>query len=415
MPLSNKKFLAAGLTCLVLLISAGCSSNSSSPTTTTGGGGSNTSKTYTLGLIADLSGPGASEAATSVAGVKAAIGVAATEGYKINYVTADTATTTTGALSGAQKLVEQDHVFAVLGVSSLLFSAAPYLLENKVPVIGGAFDASEWLEPKYYNMFSVIGNEDYTKVYTTTGLFLKSQGVTKLGAIGYSISPSSAAAARSAGVSAQAQGIDPAYINDSFPFGSTNVQPIALAMKNAGVNGLVADTEPSTVFALAAALNQEGVHLKATMLATGGGGDLINSGPAAIAAAQGDDFLSNFEPPEMNTPATQQLQAALAKYADVHTDPTFGEYMGYLSVMGFIQGLKGAGSTPTQASLITSLSHITAWDAAGLWGGHQTVNWSVKPQGPKECFWMTKLKGSTFHLIANSDPVCGTFIPGKSV
>ena len=176
MPLRNKKFLAAGLTCLVLLISAGCSSNSSSPTTTTGGGGSNTSKTYTLGLITDLTGPGASEAATSVDGVKAAIGVAATEGYKINYVTADTATTTTGALSGAQKLVEQDHVFAVLGVSSLLFSAAPYLLENKVPVIGGAFDASEWLEPKYYNMFSVIGNEDYTKVYTTTGLFLKSQG-----------------------------------------------------------------------------------------------------------------------------------------------------------------------------------------------------------------------------------------------
>ncbi len=157
------------------------------------------------------------------------------------------------------------------------------------------------------------------------------------------------------------------------------------------------------------------MHLKATMLATGGGGDLINSGPAAIAAAQGDDFLSNFEPPEMNTPATQQLQAALSKYAGVHTDPTFGEYMGYLSVMGFVQGLKGAGSTPTQASLITSLSHITDWDAAGLWGGHQTVNWSVKPQGPKECFWMTKLKGSTFHLIANSDPVCGTFIPGKSV
>src|ERR1700722_12624214 len=104
MPLRNKKFLAAGLTCLVLLISAGCSSNSSSPTTS--GGGSGGSKTYTLGLITDLTGPGASEAATSVDGVKAAIGVAATEGYKINYVSADTATTTTGALSGAQKLVE---------------------------------------------------------------------------------------------------------------------------------------------------------------------------------------------------------------------------------------------------------------------------------------------------------------------
>ena len=144
-------------------------------------------------------------------------------------------------------------------------------------------------------------------------------------------------------------------------------------MKSAGVNGLVSDTQPSTVFALATPLQQQGVHLKATVLPTGGGGDLINSGPAAIQAAQGDDFLSDFEPPEMNTAATQKLQNALAKYAGVHTDPTFAEYMGYLSVLGLVQGLQGAGSNPTQSSTIKALSHITNYDAEGLWGGHQTV------------------------------------------
>lgn len=416
MLLRNKKYLAAGLTCIVLLISAGCSSSGSSTSTTSGSGSAGAkSTTYTLGLLTDATGPGASEAATSVEGVKAAIGVAASEGYKIKYVTADTATTTTGAISGAQQMVEQDHVFAVLGVSSLLFSAVPYLTQNKIPVIGGAFDSSEWLLPKNYNMFSVIGNQDFTKVYTTTGLFLKSQNVTNLGSVGYSISPSSAAAARASAASAEAQGIKSGYLNDSFPFGSTNVAPVALAMKSAGVNGLVADTEPSTVFALAAALEQQGVHLKATVLPTGGGGDLINSGPASIQAAQGDDFLSDFEPAEMHTAATQQLQNALAKYAGVHTDPTFAEYIGYLSVLAFVQGLQGAGASPTQSSLITSLSHITDYNAAGLWGGHQTVDWSKKPQGPKECFWMTKLSGSTFHLISGSDPVCGMVIPGKRV
>ena len=40
---------------------------------------------------------------------------------------------------------------------------------------------------------------------------------------------------------------------------------------------------------------------------------------------------------------------------------------GYLSIIGFVQGLKGAGTNPTQSSLITSLSHITDWNAAGLW------------------------------------------------
>jgi ABC-type branched-subunit amino acid transport system substrate-binding protein len=282
-------------------------------------------------------------------------------------------------------------------------------------VVGGAFDSSEWLKPSSYNMFSVIGNQDFTKVYTTTGLFLKSQGVTNLGSVGYSVSPSSAAAARAASVSAGAAGIKTGYLNDSFPFGSTNVAPVALAMKSAGINGLVANTEPSTVFALATALQQQDVHLKATMLPTGGGGDLINSGPTAIQAAQGADFLSDFEPPEMHTAATQKLQNALATYAGVHTDPTFAEYIGYLSVLGLVQGIQGAGANPTQSSTIKALSNITDYDAEGLWGGHQTVDWSKRPQGTTECFWMTKLSGSTFQLISGSTPVCGTQIKGKSV
>jgi ABC-type branched-subunit amino acid transport system substrate-binding protein len=412
----NKKFLAAGLTCIVLLVSAACSSGSSTPTTATtsssGGGGS---KTITVGVITDESGPAASEFGTAVNGIKAGVGVAATEGYHIKYVVADSQTSPSATLAGAQKLVQQDRVFAVIGLSSLLFSASDFLTSNSVPVVGAAFDSSEWLLPKSTNMFSVIGNLDFTKVYTGTGVFLKSQGVTNVGSLGYSASPSSAAAARSSAASAEAAGLKAGYTNDSFPFGSTNVAPVALAMKSAGVNGIVVDTEPSTVFALATSLQQQGVHLKATVLPTGGGGDLINSGPAAIQAAQGDDFQSDFEVPEMHTPATEAMQSALATYAGVHTDATFAEYLGYLSILGLVQGLKGAGTNPTQSSLITSLSHITNYDASGLWGGHQTVDWSKRAASSTQCFWMTKLSGSTFHLISGSDPICGNEIPGKSV
>jgi ABC-type branched-subunit amino acid transport system substrate-binding protein len=412
-PLSSRKLLAT-VAVIPVLVSA-CSSGSASTSSTGAGTGGGGSKTFTIGVLSDQTGPGASESATAVLGVKAGIGVAATMGYKIKYVAADSATSPTQALTGAQQLVEQDHVFAVIGASALLFSAAPFLTSNGIPVVGGAFDSSEWLKPSSYNMFSVIGNQDFTKVYTTTGLFLKSQGVSNLGSVGYSVSPSSAAAARAASVSAEAAGIKTGYLNDTFPFGSTNVAPIALAMKSAGINGLVANTEPSTVFALATALQQQGVHLKATMLPTGGGGDLVNSGPTAIQAAQGDDFLSDFEPPEMHSSATEALQNALATYAGVHTDPTFAEYIGYLSVLGLVQGIQGAGANPTQSSVIRALSHITNYNAEGLWGGHQTVNWSERAQGLTECFWMTKLSGSTFHLISGAVPVCGTQMPGKSI
>lgn len=417
MTLGRRKFLAAGLSSLVLLIAAGCSSSGTSTPTSSTAAGTATGgpKTITVGVLTDLSGEAASEYATTADGVKAGVGVAGTEGYKIKYILADTQTSPSGTLAAAQKLVQQDHVFAVLAISALTFSASDYLTSQGIPVIGAAIDGSEWLSPKSYNMFSVIGNQDFTKVTTTTGLFMKSQGVTNLGSLGYSVSPSSAAAARASAVSAESQGLKAGYVNDSFPFGGTNVTPVALAMKSAGVNGMVADTDANTVYALVAALHQEGVHLKVALAPTGYGGDLISAGPAAMQAAQGDYFEVEYEPAEMHTPATEALQNALAKYAGVHTDPTFAEYLGYVSVDGLVQGLKGAGSNPTQSSLIKSLSHITDYQAAGLWGGHQSVNWSQRPMGAKSCSWFVKFSGSSFHLVAGADPVCGYIIPGKSV
>ena len=77
-----------------------------------------------------------------------------------------------------------------------------------------------------------------TKVATTTGEFFKMEGVTNVAALGYSVSPSSSEAAKAAGASAQNAGLKVGYLNSAFPFGSTNVAPVALQMKSAGVNGL---------------------------------------------------------------------------------------------------------------------------------------------------------------------------------
>jgi branched-chain amino acid transport system substrate-binding protein len=117
----------------------------------------------------------------------------------------------------------------------------------------------------------------------------------------------------------------------------------------------------------------------------------------------------------MHTAATQAIQSAFATYAGIHNDPTFAQYLGYLSVGGLVLGLQKAGANPTQSSVINALSHITNYDAAGLWGGHQTVDWSQRPMGETQCYWVTKLSGSTFHLVSGSIPICGTIIPGKSV
>src|SRR5258708_14143603 len=117
---------------------------------------------------------------------------------------------------------------------------------------------------------------------------MKSQGATKCASLGYAGSPSSALAAVGFNKSCEMVGLKSGYLNTQFPFGSTNVGPIALAMKAAGVDGLFLPTDPSTSFALIVALHLLGVKRKAPPLPPGYGRELLASYPD-IWGAQGVD------------------------------------------------------------------------------------------------------------------------------
>jgi ABC-type branched-subunit amino acid transport system substrate-binding protein len=398
---------------VVLVAAVACSSSSSSKSGNGGGGGGGgAGKTFTVGILTDLTGPAASGNLTVVQGVRAGVLFAARQGYNVKFVVGDTQTSPTGALSAAQKMVEQDHVFAVIAHSALAFTATTYLTSHNVPVIGVAEDGTEWQTSK--NMFSVYGAVHPEAVSTTDGEFFKSQGVTTVGALGYSISPSSSEAAQGAAKSSQAVGLKVGYVDAAFPFGSTNVQPIALAMRNAGVDGFTATVDPNTGFALITALRQAGANLKVALLPTGYGGDLLQAGPGALQEAQNVYFTLTYEPVEMHTAATQQLESDL-KAAGVTTEPTYAEYNGYLSIALLVKGLQAAGSSPTQASLISALSAIHDWDAEGLVGSHHIDINNRTTSGMTNCVWVTKLTGSTFQLVPGADPICGHLVPGETV
>jgi ABC-type branched-subunit amino acid transport system substrate-binding protein len=226
---NGKSVVAAAM--VVSLAAAACSSSSKSSAGSTGGG-----HTLTVGIITDVTGPAASGNKSSIQGMEAAANtLAKNAGYHLNFVIGDSQTSPAAVLAAAKKLVLQDHVAAVLPVSAVMFGAASYLTQQGVPVVGAPEDGPEWIPS--HNMFPIYGYLDTTKVGTTTGDFFKMEGVNVVGAIGYSISPSSAEAAKSAAAASQQAGLKVGYLNANFPFGSTNVQPEALAMKSAGVDG----------------------------------------------------------------------------------------------------------------------------------------------------------------------------------
>jgi ABC-type branched-subunit amino acid transport system substrate-binding protein len=416
------RLLAGGA--VLALAAAGCSSSASK---STGGAGASTGpsaaagttaggalKTVKIGLLSDQTGAAASGNKSSLDGVKAGVVYAARQGYKIQFVVGDTATNPTTALSVAQKMVTQDHVAAVIGVSAIVFAAAPYLTAHQIPVVGAAADGPEWQTAK--NMFAVSGASNQTKVSTTAGAFFKSQGVTSVGALGYGISPLSAEATKGAAESAKHAGLKVGYLNANFPFGSTDVGAVALGMKKGGVDGLTTLTDPNTAFSLVTALDQSGVKLKATLLATGYGGDLLQAGPGALRAAQGIFFDNNFELMEMQTAATKQFASDL-KSAGITVAPGYGTYNGYTSVGLLVRALKAAGASASSASILKALSGIHDWDGLGLFGG-RTVDVSDRasaPAGVGGCLWVAKLEGSVFKTVPGADPICGTIIPGVTV
>ena len=362
----------------------------------------------------DLTGPAASGNKTTGEGVKAGVVYAARNGVNVKYVVGDTATSPATALSAAQKFVTQDHVSAVIANSSLTFAAASYLTAKGIPVIGAAEDGPEWITAK--NMFSVYGAIHTTKVSDTLGTFYKSQGVTTVGAIGYSISPSSSEAAKASIKSAESVGLKSGYLNSSFPFGGTDVQPVALAMKSAGVDGLTAATDPNTAFALITALRQSGANVKVAILATGYGGDLLQAGPGALNEAQNVYFSLGFEPIEMQTAATKQFASDLSA-AGVSGQATSAEYNGYTSIGLLVRALKAAGGSTSSSALIGALSNIHDWDALGLFGSHKLDlnNRTDIVSGVDNCLWVTKLQGSKFTLVSGADPVCGKTLAGVTV
>jgi hypothetical protein len=78
-----------------------------------------------------------------------------------------------------------------------------------------------------------------------------------------------------------------------------------------------------------------------------------------------------------------------------------------------IQGLEGAGSNPTRASVIKSLHSIKDWNGNGLIP--YTTNYSTDfGRAPSaNCVWLTRAEKNGFVPLGEK-PVCGTFIPGTT-
>jgi branched-chain amino acid transport system substrate-binding protein len=305
--------------------------------------------------------------------------------------------------STAVQVALHDGVFAIDYESPFAFGAVKAM--SNVPVVGGGYDGPEWsLLP---NMFGLFLLHPSNPAYTTDAQFIKSRGGTRLTTLGYGESPSSKAAALGDAKAAEQLGLQAPYVDTSLPFGTVQVGPIALAMKNANVDALDGPIDGNTLLAVLTAAEQTGVKLKVSILATGYGQPLLDDAQA-VQSAQNAYFYPPQVPVELHTPATMAEQAAFKQYENFTGVPGFDWAQGYMSADLLIKGLQVAGQNPTRASFISNLRQVSRYDAGGLL--QAPVNFSQAQVIPTtQCAYYNQLVGHQF-VLATPKPVCGTLI-----
>ena len=408
---------AVGMVCAAALVLSACGSDDEEGEGGGGGGGAaagagaQASGTVEVGVLTALSGPGAAAAQDSIRGAEARFAAYEDAGegcagdLDFEIVEADDTSSAQGALSGAQKLVQQDEVFALINVSAFFYGASPYLTTQAsgTPVFGGAWDGAQEWSSADDNLFNSGFVPDYETVFSGTGEFLAEQGATTVAGIAY-VSPSSQAGLEAGMASIDAAGLERGYINNSVQFGSTDVGPMVLGILDSGADAVYTTINFDTSLALVAGLKQAGWD--GTFISpTGYGADLLQSAPA-VEIGQGVIFSSAFTPVESETEATQALKSALQEYTDNESGiPGFYESQGWFGADLFLYGLEQAGCDATQGDVIATLQETDDWDGGGLYP--RPIPQSTTDYDEQCSFYVT-LDGPGFVAVNDGEPVCGT-------
>jgi ABC-type branched-subunit amino acid transport system substrate-binding protein len=336
-------------------------------------------------------------------------------GRKINIEIIDDAST--GAnLTATQDLVQNRDVFAIVNNSSFAFLSYRYMLEQGVPMVGGGFDGTYYTQKGNEDIISALGSGTPFPglSYTTSPKVMKQLGATKTAALAYGASASSTASAKTLQQYAvPAAGLDPVYTNTTVDFGSTDVGPLVLGIKNSGADAVYLPMVAASNIAVVQGLAQNGVEMKANILATGYGQELLDS-PVAKTFKPNTVVFQTYKPVELKDKATKQFQADLEKYAGLTGVPDYGQYTGYITCELAILGLQNAGKTPTRRGFIDGLRKLGTYDEAGLACNPVDISLEHIRTAPEVgCSYYMYVKDGKFVVMNKGKPVRGKLVGSK--
>ena len=377
-----------------------------------------TAKDVTLGFVYPATGVAASISKNGLEGFQARIdsqnAQGGVNGRKLKVVSRDDASSGQN-LTATQDLVENQHVFAVVNESPLAFVSYRWLLDHKVPMIGNGLDGTYYQDKGNESLLSSSGNSNPFGDLTYDGpaRVMKMLGAKKAGALAYGSASSSVASAKAfLNYAVPSAGLENTYLNTTVDFGTQDVGPLVLGLKNAGADAVYLPMAESTNVAVAQGLQQNGVNMKAVIIASGYGQDFLDS-RAAKSLPDNTIFTPGLKPAELKgDPAVKKFQADVKKYVNFTGVPDFGIYTGYILADYAIKALQGAGKTPTRQGLIDAGHGMGTYDEAGLSCAPVDVSLAGRGKSPStNCGYYVQLKGGKYVLFPkNGKPVQGKLV-----
>ena len=371
-------------------------------------------KNVTVGYIYSGTGSAASTFRTAADACKARIdrqnAAGGVNGRKITLVVRDDKSGGDN-ITATKDLIQNQNAFLIVNNSSFAFLSYRTMLDNHVPMVGGGYDGDYYGRPGNESIFSTIGAPFVGLTTDTSAKVMKQLGAKKTAALAYGASPSSTASTKAFQQYAVPEfSMDAVYTNTTVDFGSTDVGPLVLGIKNAAADGAYLPLVAASNLAVIQGLQQNNVTMKALLMPTGYGQDLLDQ-PAAKTLTPADVFTSQWEPVELKTKATKQFQSDLKKYGGISGVPDFGDYTGYTSCELAILGLEHAGQTPTRNGFVSGLRALGTYDAAGL--NCEPINIGSENYGKfpvQQCTYIVTVKNGKFVVGNKGKPVTGKIV-----
>lgn len=331
-----------------------------------------------LGAIVTQSGIAAADFGSYLYGVKAYLAYVNSLGG-VNHrklvltKTYDDQSNGTTDITDARQLVLTDKVFGIVGVSTAFFDGHTFLSTSGVPTFGYATQ-DVWGGAK--NMFADYGSRlDYPSTVPDFAYVAKKTGSTKVALISLSLPQSTAICQPAYNTLKSKFGVNVVYSNLSENIFAPNFATDVVKMKNLGVNMVIACMDNSSNLSLNQQMKTYGFNPVQVWLDGYDRHTLTNQYLQSKTY-----FILQHVPFEMaKTYPTAYPGLNLYLKWMVKAGFTAHEFddvalMGWASANLFATGLRAAGASPTQASVITALNKITK-DTSG--GVATPTNWTI--------------------------------------